>query len=166
MKKILLLGLLVFSGFLCKAQNPCDKIEVNKDDVRGYTSYDTPYKPGLRRQIWLTKIVEPGKPSEYYLHILEMESVGKVVNGAYLLLANGKRIAKPNIEVTLNTNPNSSDDDVIPVPYIQQVDIKLTNSDVIALKTSPIKKYAFSCFSAMEIDGNELYHEFLCMVKK
>lgn len=164
MKTPILIALMALATLVSKSQTPCGKITTENDEIRGFVSFDTPFEPDYNRQIWITKIKEPSKKPTYYIHIREFEPLGKSVLGAYLVLANGKKIVRPNLEI--NVEIDKEEIGITHQGYIQQADFELSPNEILALKSAPISKYAFSYLSNKEFDGKELYEQFLCLLTK
>jgi len=162
MKRLLLLVVFISLSFFSKAQSPCDKIEVYNDEFRNTTSFSTPYVPDAVRNVWISKIKQ-GVKTEYFVHLREMEPVGKTVKGAFLILSNGKRISRPDAEIQLDIDKEEVS--IFHPGYIQQADIKLTPNEILLLKSSPIAKYALSYLSD-SYNGNDLFEMFKCLLLK
>jgi hypothetical protein len=165
MKKLLLSAFIIILALKADAQTPCDKIEFNNDEVRGFKSYTTPIDINSPNMVYINKIIEPNKKPQYYIHFRVNEPLGKVVNGAYIILENGKRISRPNEEINLEID-NEDSDGITHFGYKQGVSIQLTAADILLLKSSPIAKYAISYLTETVYNSKELNQMFQCLLMK
>lgn len=144
--------------------NPCDKIEYINDDVRDFKLYHTPYNTEASSSIWISKIIRPNKKPEYYISIRVNEPEGKTVNGVFIVLDSGKKISRPNAEITLEVD--KEDVDIIHQGFIQSFTFQITPQEITLLKSSSISKYAISYLNETPYQSDELYKMFLCLLNK
>ncbi|OIN56526.1 hypothetical protein [Arsenicibacter rosenii] len=141
------LPLISFAQDSTKVENPCERIEVERDKFENKSVFRM---PGLRRAR-ITKYIEKGV-SSYYLVLTTTGSVATVSNkGAIILLSNGKKILKPAAEIDTDVNEYKS---AGPGDFEYSAFIRLTPVDIEQLKKNQITAFKLYIFP-QDVSDNE-----------
>jgi hypothetical protein len=164
------------SEYLAQLKNPCLQIDENYDDFSRTKNYETGYfKPeNPNNSETLNPTHEPPYDIMYhkekskngisYFISLTANSITALARerGVIIILKNKKRINKPNAIVETEVNEHGDDYD----RFIRKSYIKLNDQDIQLLKQSPIDEFELYDEQVKELDYNNLYAMFLCLLNK
>lgn len=132
----------------------CRGIDSLYDKFTGETTYMTNYSDGIR----FVKVRGAGKSS----YFITKNTPGKTLNtgekGFYILLANNKRIDKPDVKVKADAGPYSG--------YVFSVFTQLTDADLDLLLNNEITDTRLYIYDSQIKDGKKLIEYLKCLIAK
>jgi len=156
MKKITFMIALLLTSAISQAQEQtidyCSKIKTETDkftgDVRTFTE--------MARGNNVMKVVSKGK-TKYFLHLNVLNN-SAVANskGAIVLFANGDKIERLNVKVSLESNVNGKS-------FRYGADVELTASELKLLKESPIILIRLHTYDSDELRLDKLVEQIKCL---
>ena len=160
---------------------PCSKIDYEYDEFEYTKKYSTassydeqverPHDPAYyagekteTKTIWYNTVfyknIEKGQPT-YYLALEIPSSTPTHNKGVIIILNNGSRINRPLEKVTTRVRETESDE-----PYMVRSFMRLKQTDISLLKSSPIKEFELFADQAYSVQSEKVYQMFLCLLTK
>lgn len=155
---------LISSAQIDSGKTTCERIRYSKDRFRDFESYYTPFDPEMSRIIWFSKIREPKKKDQYYIHLTINVPSAREGDGVFLILKNGKKISKPTAPV--ETIIDKEEQDILHPGFILKATVLLTATDLALLKASPIDEYELFYANSESRESDEEFKMFLCLITK